>query len=276
MKIRAASDATPQVINDEKQIIRFKVSDETQDRYGDRISIKDWRFENYRGNPVLLIGHQYSDPKAPSVGKGVNIETHKDGVYIDYEFTPENVNPMGALMYRTYKGGYQRAVSVGFQPDEGKMVIPKDKDERESMGLGPYGVYYKGQDLLEVSLVTVPANPNALMASVEKGIIKAHEAEIIEKMYATFWEEMKAWDRARNSAKATCAEMDVLSKITSLENEFRSFSQKIEKQGNGGGRPVEASSASSNDDETKGADFWDKAFDQVETLAKSLTEMKTQ
>ena len=47
------------------------------------------------------------------------------------------------------------------------MYRPKGAEERNELGLGQYGVDIRGADLLEISLVSIPANPNAMQLALE-------------------------------------------------------------------------------------------------------------
>jgi hypothetical protein len=69
------------------------------------------------------------------------------------EFTPEEVNPDGFKVHQLVEAGFLRAVSVGFRPLEYTYNA-----ERE-------GYDFKRAELLEVSVVPVPANQEALIAA---------------------------------------------------------------------------------------------------------------
>ena len=62
---------------------------------------------------------------------------------------------------KKYKARTLNSVSVGFKPVE--YYTPKDDAERKSLGLGKHGVEFRKWAPYELSAVTVPANPNALM-----------------------------------------------------------------------------------------------------------------
>ena len=54
-------------------VIDIRASDETLDRYGEIISAKGWRLENYRNNPVIQNAHQYGDVIF-TLGKAIRTE----------------------------------------------------------------------------------------------------------------------------------------------------------------------------------------------------------
>ncbi len=53
--------------------LTFIASDETPDRYGDVILVSGWQLENFRKNPVFLLGHDYGAPAIGRVGR-INTE----------------------------------------------------------------------------------------------------------------------------------------------------------------------------------------------------------
>lgn len=151
----------------EKDLFVATISDESRDRYGDRILVDGWQLDDFRKNPVLLFGHDY---ESPAVGHGIDI--FKDTVKTQRGkgsaerrrlrglFLWSRANPLAAVLKGLYADGDMRAFSVGFIPEE--FLVPKDDDERKDLDLGDMGVLHKEQVLLENSAVPVPANPNAI------------------------------------------------------------------------------------------------------------------
>lgn len=169
----------------ERQVITFVCSDESVDRMGDIIRVDGWIMDNYMRNPVFLWGH---DRSQPAIGRALTTEARmidgKPALVQDVEFTPKDVNPFGAMIYRMYDAGFLHSVSVGFMPL--KMEWVEDPEERQALGLGPFGVVYVRQELLEDSAVNVPANTNANALTarylVDRGVVRSGEE--IEMMRA--------------------------------------------------------------------------------------------
>jgi hypothetical protein len=141
------------------------ISDETKDRYGDRIEVAGWDVAEYRKNPVLLLGHDY---ESPAVGHALDISTDKVGAGTEEErprlrgvFLWSRANPVAEILKGLYADGDMRAFSVGFIPTD--YYVPETDDERKELNLGPFGVLHKAQVLLENSCVPVPANPSAII-----------------------------------------------------------------------------------------------------------------
>jgi len=85
-------------------------------------------------------------------------------------------NPMARLAYGLYKGGFLNAVSVGFIPirwDNGS----QDKGYRRK---------FLEQELLEVSAVSIPANPNALTLGLKAGAIQKSDLKELVQLLQHF------------------------------------------------------------------------------------------
>ena len=144
------------IIKSEKanNIFTFTASTSTEDRYGDVIEqgSKSWALQNYEQNPVVLFNH---NALSMPVGKGI-VEATDDSLIIDIEM--DTGDPIGAELARKMDAGFLHAVSVGFRPIE---VTDRSKLPKEHKAYGTKGRYFTKSELLEVSLVTVPANGEA-------------------------------------------------------------------------------------------------------------------
>lgn len=120
----------------------FSTSDE--DRHGDVVE-QEWDLKWFKKNPVLIDSHNY-DSITHIIGKVLNIGADK-ALSGEIEFA--TMNPKGALAQAMVDGGFLNASSVGF--------IPKEFDDK--------GRILKSE-LLEISMVSVPANPRALLEKI--------------------------------------------------------------------------------------------------------------
>jgi len=151
----------------------FIASSETLDRYDEIISADGWDLENYRRNPVFQNAHQYGDIIF-TLGKALVTEVRVAGaqrvLFQRIEFATE-VNPMARIAYGLYKGKFLNAVSVGFVP------VRWETGGADS----PFRRKYLEQELLEVSAVGIPANPEALQLGLKAGAIqKADLRDLLE------------------------------------------------------------------------------------------------
>ena len=134
--------------------ISFVASTENSDRYDDIINQKGWQLSNYEKNPVVLLNHNNS--QLP-IGKG-KVKVVNNELVIDVTFDMED--PIASEVARKSRQGFMNAVSVGFKPIKSlsRYDLPKD-----SPFYATKGTYFERAELLEVSIVTIPANGEATM-----------------------------------------------------------------------------------------------------------------
>lgn len=134
--------------------LTFVLSDETVDRMGDVIEAKGWVLTNFKRNPIALFGHSSDFP----IGTWENIRVEGKRLLADLKLASRGTSARIDELIALVEQGVLRAVSVGFQPIERKPL----SEESDSM-FGPFR--YLRQELLETSLVSVPANPSALQVA---------------------------------------------------------------------------------------------------------------
>ena len=127
--------------------LEFILSDATPDRYQDVIVADGWDLKNFKKNPIALFNHKADFP----VGAWENLRVVKGELRGNLRLAPEGTSPRIDEIRRLVEANILRAVSVGFRPIESK---PRGKTEP--------GELFLKSELVETSLVSVPANPNAL------------------------------------------------------------------------------------------------------------------
>ena len=80
------------------------------------------------------------------------------------------MNPIAKIAYGLYQGNFLNAVSVGFVPVRWENGTDKTQYRRK----------YLEQELLEVSAVGIPANPNALALGLKSGAI--HKSDLRDSL----------------------------------------------------------------------------------------------
>jgi HK97 family phage prohead protease len=156
--IRVSLGTTFKAADGESRAATFTISTETVDRMGDTIAVDGWKLEAYRKNPVVLWAH---DSTSLPVAKAPKIWTEKTSLKADAEFTPKGMARFNDTVFEMLKGGFLNATSVGFAPLKYAFV---DDPARWS------GIDFLEQELLEFSIVPVPANSEALVESRAAGI----------------------------------------------------------------------------------------------------------
>ena len=159
-----------QVGDPAERVLEFIASTAQMDRYGDIIEVEGWELDNWLKVPVILYGHDYG---GFPIGQGISaIKDPLRGLLIQAKFATAEENPEADIAYRLALGGYIRAVSVGFMDLEREPIVDNEGNRT--------GWRFKREELLEVSLVAVPANPGALIVPVQKGLLTQEEAEAIQ------------------------------------------------------------------------------------------------
>lgn len=118
-------------------------SDETVDRSGEVVPIDAWDLSNFRKSPRLLIDHDYSVKSV--VGLAENIRVQGRQLLFDPLF--HEITQAAKETKQMVEQGFLDTVSVGFlRKEDGNRIV---------------------NELLEVSFVAVPCNPNARTLSVK-------------------------------------------------------------------------------------------------------------
>lgn len=132
------------------------------DRDGDRIDPRGWDLTSFRQNPVIAWAHDYSQPP---VAKALDVRLDGDRLCFKPQFATKDQYPFADTIYRLYAGGFLSAFSVGFRPLDARPVT------RLAAGHKIVGTDYLKQELFEISCVTVPANPGALLDAHKEGVL---------------------------------------------------------------------------------------------------------
>lgn len=125
--------------------LEFVLSDATVDRYGDVIDPAGWVLDPFEQNPIALFNHDSDFPIGTWADVRVESGRLVGRLTLAAPGTSARIDELVSLVGQ----GVLRAVSVGFQP---LATEPR----------GDGGLRFTRQELLECSLVSVPANPSAL------------------------------------------------------------------------------------------------------------------
>ena len=140
--------------------MEFVMSDETPDRMDDIIMSDGWDLDNFKRNPIALFGHRSDFP----IGKWTNLRVEGKQLKGKLELAPAGTSERIDEIRKLIEADILRAVSVGFRPKEHTQLDSKN----------PFsGLRFTKQELVETSLVSVPANPNALAIAKSLGVSPA-------------------------------------------------------------------------------------------------------
>ena len=122
-------------------------------RNGDELNLRGVSFKSYRKNPVVLWAHD--SYRGIPIAKTVKIGHDDQGrIVADFEFNSDD--EFAARVENAWNGGFIRAASIRFMPT--KVVEMMDEQGRVDR------LRIEESDLLEWSLVPIPADPDAVKA----------------------------------------------------------------------------------------------------------------
>jgi HK97 family phage prohead protease len=133
----------------------FILSDATPDRYDDIILTAGWKLENFKKNPIALFSHRSDFP----IGVWESVRVEDNALRGTLVLAPKGSSARIDELHALIEADVLKAVSVGF--------TPISYEERKG---DTYGLVYTEQELVECSLVSVPANPSALIQARSLGI----------------------------------------------------------------------------------------------------------
>lgn len=177
--VRAEGDTAPR---------RFKLSDSTVDRYNSTLAVEGWQLDAFNRNPIMLYGHWSWDLP---IGRWSPVEVTDGALFATPAVWAETnqAREVKALV----EADILRACSVGFDPI--KWTV------NEARG----GVDYLEQELLEVSIVSIPGNSNALAEGRARGLSVDAIAHHLER----------ALKSIRSNAPAQTADVEALLRMGS-------------------------------------------------------------
>jgi hypothetical protein len=131
-----------------------------------------------------------------TLGRALLTEVRGGKLYQRIQFATD-VNPMAKIAYGLYKAKFLAAVSVGFIPLRWENGNQDTAFRRK----------YLEQELLEVSAVAIPANPNALALGLKSGALeKSDLRDLASLLHQTLATSRPPWTAAaERSADAALA-----------------------------------------------------------------------
>lgn len=151
--LRLRATVTVKAAGDGRKTFTFTATTGGVDRTGEIVSPKGGDFAAWLRNPVILYNHEWGHPP---IGRGLSVTSTDTAHTIEVEFAPREIHPLAGMIADLAEAGFINACSIGFRTTD---------SER-----GPDGVYViKSWEMLELSIVNVPANADALIAGKAAG-----------------------------------------------------------------------------------------------------------
>lgn len=154
-------------LDEKSRSIEVVASTAAIDSY-DEIVEQDWQLERYRANPVVLYAHNAVGLCGPAedtlpIGHASDVRLDSGRLVARLHFVDAKASPMAERVWEGIKQGSLRAVSVGFRPHAS---IEEERDGKKI-------VHLRQNELYEISVCPIPANPEAVARSAERNRAQA-------------------------------------------------------------------------------------------------------
>lgn len=157
-KVFKAFSVISKAIDLEAGIFEAMISTEAVDRSGDIVRATGAKLDNYLKNPVVMWAHEYGEPP---IARALSIEIMPGkGLKATFQFPAWGTSARADEVRRLWAAGFLNATSIGFIP-----LTANPIDQNDKYGWGPQD--YVEWELLEFSIVPVPANQEALRLAVK-------------------------------------------------------------------------------------------------------------
>lgn len=176
---------------DEDNTAIAAISTDAIDRDKEVMLPKGVDFENFNKNPVVLWAHDYS---GTPVGKAQWVKQGRKYIKAKWEWADTD---KAKEIKQLWEGGFLNAISVGF-------IISKSHEPTpEEIKKNPEWVEVRSVidewELLEFSIVPVPANPEALAGIKELNISEATQKELGIEGKTTIFQEIEEAGETNNA-----------------------------------------------------------------------------
>jgi len=140
------------------------MSTEAEDRHGEIVEQR-WRLERFRKNAVVLFGH---DSRDLPIGRAENVRVEGGALRGTIVFATAEANPEAEKVWQLVQQDMLSSVSVGFVPHD---VRRERRDGRDVTILSDC-------ELIELSVVPIPANSEAVMQRAKAMGTRASEIDL--------------------------------------------------------------------------------------------------
>lgn len=141
--------------------LEFVISTASVDRHGTVLNPDGWELDRFRANPVMAYQHDTHSTDPDDILGTWDLRVEGGQLIGKPVFEPAELNAKADKVRRKIEHGTLRAVSVGFIPKKYHWGREADGERKDVL-------YLDQNELLEVSIVAVPSNPDALRRSADQ------------------------------------------------------------------------------------------------------------
>jgi len=148
-------------IDTEERTVTALITSDAIDRDSEVLLPKGANIEQFEKNPVVLWSH---NSNLPPIGKVEWIKKGTGKITAKVKFAATD---LAEEVWQLFKGGFLKAFSIGFMPIESR--VPTSDDLRKRPEWAVVRRIFSAYELLELSAVAVPSNPQALATAIKSG-----------------------------------------------------------------------------------------------------------
>lgn len=201
----------------ERRRIRFIASTEAVDRSGDVVVQDGIELSAYRNNPVVLWNHDHETP----IARASTIGLENGRLVGAADFPPAGVSADSDRVYGLIKAGILNALSIGAG------VVKSEPLDRSKPWAGKR---YTQLELKELSIVSVPANPQSLIVARQYQPApnggKMDALVTLQKNRDAKFADFQTLASLAESRKLDDSE---LAKMTELETDIKNMDDQVEQ-----------------------------------------------
>lgn len=189
------------ITSEDERIANALISAATVDRDGDFLVPSGIDITKFTQNPIVAWNHQYS---IPAIGKVEDLKIDNNGIFARIKFATTS---FAEEIWQLVKGGFLKTCSVGF--------VTKEAVVRGSKEFARLAAQFNLDDtckrivtkweLVENSIVNLPANPDALIYAISQKSITL-ENDLIKSLGLTGLEIKNVEDIVKEVVGPTSAE----------------------------------------------------------------------
>jgi len=132
--------------------VTFAFTAGTTDSNGNLTELSGWDLSRFHKNPAVLFNHQ---SHLPPIGRANNLHTSGNMMFADISFAESH---LGQELARLVAEDFIIGASAGWRPLEWEFL--RNHENRIT------GIHSRRQELIEISIVGLPAHPDTLKAAL--------------------------------------------------------------------------------------------------------------
>lgn len=186
--VRAFLHQQVKAVDADTRTITHLITTDSVDRAGDIVEPNGVVLDNYRKNPVVMVDHDYRTEKIVGRARMIEVDDNSIAATTEFRDTPLAVDSFNLASEGL--GGW----SIGFRPTERHYIrdgaqagCPRCKTEMERATKGKkpsekvnegYGLHFTKWEMLEYSIVAIPANQDIVNDAVKRGLVAPDRADV--------------------------------------------------------------------------------------------------